>query len=134
MEFLLRVWIRHICILACGKQHLHGTPKTWISTVLIIYISGSQSHGKFNFLLSIICLFVQLSKPNSWGTVALQWWALLKSQNNILSWKSNEIREVCDIKNIAVMYYILKEKASKYIGLISVHQKNIVMIQFEKLN
>lgn len=32
------------------------------------------------------------------------------------------------------MYYILKEKASKYIGLISVHQKNIVMIQFEKLN
>lgn len=52
-----------------------------------------------------------------------------------LSWECCEICEICNVKSIAVMHsFILKEKTIKYIRLIWVQQKRIVMIQYEKFN
>lgn len=65
----------------------------------------------------------------------LYWKAMLVVLWDFLSWECYEICEICDVKNISVKNpFILKEKTNKYIRLIWVQQKKIVMIQYEKFN
>lgn len=42
----LRVSIHRTCILACGRLRLHGTLRTWTSTVSITCTLESPNHGK----------------------------------------------------------------------------------------
>lgn len=43
---LLRESIHPTCILACGRPHLHGTLRTWTSTVSTTCTLESLNHGK----------------------------------------------------------------------------------------
>lgn len=48
---LLRVLIHPTCILACGRPPLHGTLRTWTSTVLTTCTLENPNHGKVHSLI-----------------------------------------------------------------------------------